>query len=327
MKAIVCTSYGSPDVLQLRELDTPEPAADEIRIRIQAANVFPGDCEMRRFDIHPSLWLPLRLVLGVRRPKRAILGQEFAGDVESVGRKVTRFSIGDPVFGTTGMRLGAYAQFVCLPERYVITNKPSSLSYVQAATLTVGGLNALHFIRRAHIERGDRVLIFGAAGCIGTYAVQLANLLGAQVTVVDSAEKLDLLKSLGAQHAIDYTKEDFTANGEHYDVIFDVVGKSSYARSVRSLTPTGRYLMANVGVSLMLRGVWTSLTSSRTAISALADYRIEDLDYLKSLVETGELRSVVDQTFPLAQTSSAHRYVESGAKQGHVVITMTEGAA
>ena len=322
MKAIVCTKYGTPEVLQLKEVAKPAPKDNEVLIKIVATTVLGGDCEVRSFKMHIGFWLPLRLVLGIRKPRRKILGQAVAGEIESVGKDVKLLRKGDQVFACTGMKFGAYAEYVCLPSTYAIAIKPANMTYEEAATVPVGGLNALHFLRRGNVQSGQKVLINGAGGSIGTFAVQLSKYFEAEVTGVDCTEKLDMLRSIGAHHVIDYTQEDFTKSGETYDVIFDVVGKSSYSRSIRSLTQNGRYLLANVGPSLMLRGLWTSMASSKKVISALASDRTEDLVFLKELIESGKIKSVIDRHYPLEQIVEAHSYVEKGHTKGNVVITL-----
>jgi NADPH:quinone reductase-like Zn-dependent oxidoreductase len=251
-----------------------------------------------------------------------ILGQELAGEVEAVGNEVTRLRKGDQVFAWTGLGLGAYAEYTCLPQDGVLATKPSTLSYEEAAALPVGGLEAVYFLRKGHIQPGQKVLIIGAGGSIGTFAIQLAKYFGAEVTAVDSTGKLDLLRSIGADQVIDYTQADFTKNGETYDVIFDVVGKSSFSRSVRSLKQNGRYLLANAGLSQMVRGRWTSMRSSKKVIVGAASEKTEDLMFLKELIEAGKIKSVVDRRYPLEQIAEAHRYVEKGLKKGNVVITV-----
>ncbi len=322
MKAIVCTRYGPPDVLQLREVDKPAPRDDEVLIRTHAATVTAGDCELRRFQFHAWLWLLARIGFGFRGPRKQILGQELAGTIEAVGNTVTRFQKGDSVFGLTGFRFGAYAEYTCLPEDGVLALSPTNITYNEAATVPLGGLEALHFIRQGNIQQGSRVLINGAGGSIGTIAVQLAKYYGANVTGVDSSNKLDMLRSIGADHVIDYRKEDFTSRGQMYDVIFDVVGKSSFPRSIGSLNQNGRYLLANPGLSQMIRGQWTSITSFKTVVVGAARGTTDDLLLLKELIEAGTIQSVIDRTYPLEQMVEAHRYVETGQKAGNVVITM-----
>ncbi|MFC1970103.1 NAD(P)-dependent alcohol dehydrogenase [Chloroflexota bacterium] len=321
MKAIVCTKYGPPDVLQLKEVEKPTPKDNEVLIRIYATTVTAGDCELRRFDLAPLVWLPVRIIFGLRKPRK-ILGQELAGEIESVGKDVELFRKGDQVFAATEMSLGAYAEYVCLPSTYAMAIKPTNMSYEEAATIPTGGLNALHFLRKGNIQSGQKVLINGAGGSIGTYAVQIAKSFGAEVTGVDNTRKLDMLRSIGADHVIDYTQEDFTKTGETYDVIFDIVGKTSFSRSIRSLEKKGFYLLANLRLSQMVRGLWTSMTSSKKVITGLASYRTEDIIFLKELIEAVKIKSVIDRRYPLEQTAEAHRYVETGHKTGNVVITV-----
>lgn len=325
MKAVVWTKYGPPEVLQFKEVDKPTPKDDEVLIKMAAANVFPGDCEMRRFQIHPLFWLPLRLFLGIRKPRIKILGQELAGEVVAVGKAVTQYKQGDQVFSPTEFG-GAYAEYVRTKSK-LTTLKPANMSYEEAAAVSVGGLNALHFVRKGKIQRGQKVLIFGAAGCIGTMAVQIAKAFGAEVTAVDSTLKLDMLSSIGADHVIDYTQEDFTQNGESYDVIIDVVGKSSYSRSLKSLKHDGYFVLGNAPTSHMLRSLWPSSIRGKHVRVAITAYRTEDLVFLKELIEQGKLKTVIDRIYPLQQTVEAHRYVESGQKAGNVILTMADSGS
>jgi len=324
MKAIVCTKYGPPDVLQLKEVDRPTPKDNEVLIRVHAATVTAGDCELRRFKMPLWLWLLARIGFGFRGPRKKILGQELAGEIESVGKDVRRFRKGDRVFAWTGFRLGAYAEYNCLPEHGVLAMKPSNMTYEEAATLPVGGLEATHFLRKANIQSGQKVLINGAGGSIGTFAIQLAKYFGADMTGVDSTGKLEMLRSIGADKVIDYTQEDFTKNGETYDVIFDVIGKGSFSGCMRSLKENGVYLLGNPGLSHRVRGRWTSMTSKKRVISRTyaASEITEDLTLLKELVEAGKMRSVIDRRYPLEQMVEAHRYVDTGEKKGNVVITV-----
>ena len=327
MKAIVYTKYGPPDVLQLKEIEKPIPKDDEVLIRIYAATVIAGDCELRSFKFPIWSWLPLRIYAGLIRPTRVnILGQELAGEIESVGKNVKRFSRGDSVFAATEIGLGAYAEYKCMREKKTLAIKPSNMTYEEAAAVPTGGLNALHYLRKGNIRSGEKVLINGASGNIGSFAVQLAKSFGAEVTGVDSTEKLDMLRSIGADHLIDYTQEDFTKNGERYDVIFDVVGKSSFSRSVRSLKQNGRYLLANPRFLSMVRGLWTSMISSKKVIFEFAGYKSEDLIFLKELIEAGKIKSVIDRRYPLEQIAEAHRYVEKGYKKGNVVISLRDNS-
>ena len=322
MKAIICTRYGPPEVLQLKEVEKPIPRDDEVLIRVHAATVTKGDCELRSLKL-PTLWkLFIRIGLGFRAPRRRILGQELAGEIESVGSAVTLFKKGDQVFANTGLHLGAYAEYDCLPETGLIATKPANMTYEEAAAVPVGGLHSLHFLRKANIQSGQKVLILGAAGTIGTIAVQLAKYWGAEVTGVDSTEKLGVLRYIDADKVIDYTKEDFTRSREKYDVIFDTVGKSPYSGSVRSLKEGGFYLLGNPGLSQQIRAPWTSRTSNKKVIGGTLSYKTEDLVFLKELIEAGKIRSVIDRRYPLEQTAEAHRYVDTGQKTGNVVITV-----
>ncbi len=322
MKAIVCTKYGPPEVLQLREVEKPTLRDNEVLIRVHAATVTKGDCELRSLKL-PLLWkLFLRIGFGIRAPRKKILGQELAGEIESVGETVTMFKKGDQIFANTGLHLGAYAEYDCLPEKGLIATKPSNMSYEEAAAVPVGGLHALQYLRKANIQSGQKVLINGAGGSIGTVAVQLAKYYGAEVTGVDSTGKLDMLRSIGADHAIDYTREDFTENGEKYDVIFDTVGKSSHFHGIRSLKEKGFYLLGNPGLSQMIRAPWTSRKGNKRVISRMEPYRTEDLIFLRELIEDGKVRSVIDRRYPLEETAEAHRYVDTGQKRGNVAITI-----
>jgi NADPH:quinone reductase-like Zn-dependent oxidoreductase len=325
MKAIVFTKYGAPDVLQLKEVAKPTPKDNEVLIRIYATTVTAGDCELRSFKIPFFIWLPLRLYMGLRKPRKHILGQELAGEIEAAGKDVTLFRKGDQVFAATGFSFGAYAEYICLPEEGVLAIKPANMTCEEAAAVPVGGLEALYFLRKGNIQSGQKVLIHGAGGSIGTFAVQLAKSFGAEVTGVDSTGKLDMLRSIGADQVIDYTQEDFTKNGETYDVIFDVVGKSSFTRSLRSLKHNGRYLLANPRLSQRVRGRWTSMRSSKTVIPYAArsvSETTEDFNFLTELIEAGKIQSVIDRRYPLEHIAEAHRYVDTGHKKGNVVITV-----
>jgi len=322
MKAIAWTKYGPPDVLELKEVAKPTPKNNEVLIRIYAATVTAGDCELRSLKFPLLLQLLMRIGFGFRGPRIKILGMDLAGEIKSVGKDVKLFKKGDQVFASTGFSFGAYAEYVCLPSTYVMAIKPFNMTYEEAAAVPTGGLNALHFLRKGNIQSGQKVLINGAGGSIGTFAVQLAKYFGAEVTGVDSTGKLDMLRSIGADQVIDYTQEDFTKSGQTYDVIFDVVGKSSFSGSIRSLKKEGIYLSANPGLSQMVRGLWTSKTSSKKVIVGTASYKTEDLIFLKELIEAGNIKSVIDRSYPLEQIAEAHRYVEKGHKKGNVVITV-----
>lgn len=326
MKAIVWTAYGPPETLQLRDVKKPVPADDEVLIKIHATTVTAGDCETRRLALPLWIRLPMRFYVGLSKPKRmTILGQELAGEIEAVGKDVVRFNPGDQVFAATGFGLGGYAEYICLPEvpeDGVLATKPANMSFEEAAAVPFGGLEALHFLKKAQIQPGERILINGAGGTIGTFAVQLAKYYGAEVTAVDSAGKFDMLRTIGADRVIDYTQEDFSKSGQTYDVIMDVIGKSSFSGSMRSLTPNGRYLLVNPRVSHMFRGLWSSMTSGKRVIAGAASRTVEDLNFLKQLIETGKLKTVIDRRYPLEQTAEAHRYAEAGGKRGNLVISV-----
>jgi NADPH:quinone reductase-like Zn-dependent oxidoreductase len=327
MKAIVWAKYGPPDVLQLKEIEKPTPKNNEVLIRIHATTVTAGDCELRslRFPIYLSL--AMRLWRGFIKPRgTSILGTELAGEIEAVGKDVELLKEGDQVFGSAGMGFGANAEYICLPEEPGemeggVAIKPANMTYEEAATVPFGGRDALHFLRRGNIQSGQKVLINGAGGSIGTFAVQLAKHFAAEVTAVDSTGKLDMLRLLGADQVIDYTQEDFTERGEVYDVIFDVIGKISLPRSDRTLKQDGCYLLANP-TSQMLQALWTKVTSNKKVIMETASGTIEDLVFLRGLIEAGKLRTVIDRRYPLEQIAEAHRYVETGQKTGNVVIVL-----
>jgi NADPH:quinone reductase-like Zn-dependent oxidoreductase len=326
MKAIVWTKYGSPDVLQLSEIAKPTPKANEVLIKIYATTVTAGDCEARNLKMPILIRLPMRMYVGLRKPKRiTILGQELAGEIEAIGKDVKRFKAGDLVFGTTGLGFGAYAEYICLPEKSamgVLATKPVNMAYEEAAAAPTGGLEALHFIRKGNIQRGEKVLIIGAGGSIGTFAVQLARYFGAAVTGVDSTSKLEMLRSIGADHVIDYTQEAFTRNGENYDVIFDVPGKSTFSGNIRSLKQNGRYILVNPGLSHTLLGPWTSMRSGKRVIFGAGSHKTEDLIFLRDLIEAGQIKAVIDRRYSLEQITEAHRYVDTGHKKGNVVINV-----
>ncbi|MBA4053703.1 MAG: NAD(P)-dependent alcohol dehydrogenase [Marivirga sp.] len=325
MKAIVCTAYGPPDVLQLTTVETPVPGDDEVLVKIYAATVTMGDCELRNLTLPAWTRIPMRLFMGYRKPRRFIPGMEFSGLVESVGKNVATFKNGDAVFGSSGIKMGANAEYKKVKQG-ALAIKPSAVSFDDAATILVGGLNALHFLRKANIREGQKVLVIGAGGSIGTYGVLFAKLFGAEVTAVDSTHKLDTLKKIGADHVIDYTKEDFTKYGKKYDVIFDVVYASSFSHCINALHDHGCYLMANTNPARMLRGQWVSWTTKKKVVFSLAAERVEDMNYIADLIASGKIRPVIDKRYPLEQAAAAHRYVEAGHKTGSVIITVSNNS-
>lgn len=325
MKAIICTKWGPPDVLQLADVSKPIPKDNEVLIRIHAATVNAGDCELRRLEFSPGMKFLARFAFGFSGPRKKILGQEFSGKIVEVGKDVKRFRIGDSVFAHTGFHMGAYAEYICLPEEHkgmsgIMAIKPNNMSYEEAACVPLGGFESLHYLRTANIRRGQKVLIRGAGGSIGTIGIQLAKYYGAEVTAVDSTKKLDMLRSIGADHVIDYTKEDFTKSGKTYDVIFDVIGKGPFSDSIRSLKDQGILLTANSMKSKIVREPGKSKENSKRIIGGNVDSKPEDLNFLKKLIEEGKIKSVIDRRFPLGQVPEAHRYVENGGKKGNVVI-------
>ncbi len=330
MNAIVWTKYGLPEGLQLKTVEKPVPNDDEILIRIHATTVTAGDCEMRRLQLPLMLSFPVRIYAGLTKPKRIpILGQELAGIIEAVGKNVTKYKVGDNVFGTTGFGFGAYAEYICLPEepgdaQGVLGIMPTNLSYAEAAAVPTAGLEALHFLRKANIQAGKKVLVIGGCGSIGTFAIQLAKHFGAEVTAVDSTEKQEMMHSLGADYVIDYTQEDYTQSGWAYDLIIDVVGKQFVTRRLKLLKPDGYYFLAYAGLSHIILSMWVSMTSRKKFRIESANQKKEDLTFLADLIAAGKVRSIIDRQFPLEQVAEAHRYVEAGGKKGNVAIKVVE---
>jgi 2-desacetyl-2-hydroxyethyl bacteriochlorophyllide A dehydrogenase len=323
MKAIICTKYGSPDVLELKEVEKPTPRDNEILIKVYASTVTSGDCWIRSFTFAPWFRLPGRIMYGLRKPRKNIPGNEFAGEIELVGKNVKLFKKSDQVFGyTKGTSFGGTnAEYKCLPEDWVVVLKPVNMTYDEAAAVPIGGTAALHLLRKGDIQSGQKVLIYGASGSVGTFAVQLAKYFGAEVTGVCSTTNLELVKSLGADKVIDYTKEDFTKNDQTYDVIFDAVRKTSFPRCKSSLKKRGIYISAGWP---LLQALWTSIIGSKKVKFGIAPYRTEDVIFLKELIEAGKLKAVIDRRYPLEQTAEAHRYVDKGHKKGNVIITTKE---
>ncbi|MFN8460009.1 MAG: NAD(P)-dependent alcohol dehydrogenase [Anaerolineae bacterium] len=330
MKAIVCTQYGPPEVLQFKEVAKPTPKKNEVLIRIYATSVNYGDILARNFKaITPQefnmpflFWLLAKISFGLSKPKITILGSELAGEIEAIGQDVKSFKPGDQVFGFPGQSMGAYAEYLCMPEEGCVAIKPANMSYEEAAVVPYGAIMALNLLRKVNIQPGQKVLINGASGGIGSAAVQLAKHFGAEVTGVCGTPRLEFVKSLGADKVIDYTQEDFTQNGETYDLIFDILGKSSFSRCKNSLNPNGRYLLASFKLKQLLQMLWTSLLDSKKVICALAPGSRADLISVKELIEAGKIKAVIDKCYPLEQTAEAHRYVEAGHKKGIVGITV-----
>src|SRR3972149_9309179 len=328
MKAVVWTKYGPPDGLQLKELEKPAPQDNEVLIKVHAATASTADTELRRLKLPLLFSIPLRLYIGFKKPTRiTILGTEFAGEIVSAGKDVTRYKPGDQVFGYTGRAMGTYAEYMCMPEKPsglagVLGEKPVNMRYEEAAAVPFGGLEALHSLGKIDIQPGQKVLIVGAGGSIGTWTVQLAKHYGAEVTGVDKPGKLEMLRSIGADHVIDYTQEDFAKSGQMYDVILDTIGKSSFSGSLRSLQENGTYLNANPGLFGGVRARWASRRSSKKVITWTAGYTVKNLLALKELIEAGKIKPVIDRRYPLEQTAEAHRYIDQGHKKGNVVITV-----
>lgn len=321
MKAVVCERYGPPDVLQLKEVEKPAPKDNEILIRTHVATVTSGDWRVRSLDVPAGFRLIMRLVFGFSRPKQPILGTELSGVIESVGRNVGRFTPGDRVFAFSDAAMGCYAEYKCMPEDGAVVQMPANLSFEEAAAMPFGGTTALHFLRRAKLRGGEKVLINGASGGVGTAAVQLAKHFGAHVTGVCSSTNVDVVRSLGADRIIDYTKEDFTQNGETYDVIVDTVGKTPFTRCRASLNEGGRLLLVLAGLPEMLLAPWASMMTSKKIIVGTAAGTAKDLRFLADLAEKGQFRPVIDRRYPVEQIVEAHRYVDTGRKKGNVVVT------
>ena len=311
MKAVICTKYGPPEILQIKEVEKPFPKPNEVLVKILATTVHIGDTKIRRFEpglgpVKDFFFKPImRVVVGFTGPRKKILGMELSGEIEAIGKDVTLFKVGDPVFASTEFRFGAHAQYCCIPEKGILAIKPTNMTHEEAAPVTNGGITALIHLRKANIRKDQKVLIYGASGSVGTYAIQIAKNYGAEVTAVCSTSNLELVKSLGADKVIDYTKVDFTQSGQTYDVIYDAVGKIESSKRKKSLTKSGLYL--NV-----------------LTMSGNIKLKIEDLYSLKELCEAGKLRTVIDRVYPMEEIVEAHRYVDKGHKKGNVVITINQ---
>jgi NADPH:quinone reductase-like Zn-dependent oxidoreductase len=315
MKAAVYIQYGPPEVLQVKEVEKPVPKKNELLLRIRATAVNSGDLRLRKADP-----FAVRFIFGLLRPKISILGSVFSGEVESVGEDVKHFKVGDFIFGHIDMSFGAYAEYKCLPENASIALKPANISHTEAAVIPFGGVTALHFIKKATLIPGQKVLVVGASGAVGSAAVQLAKSFGADVTGVCSTANIALVKSIGADKVIDYTKEDFNQNGETYDVIFDTVKTISVSRSIKSLNKNGIMILSAAGISEMLQGLWISMTSNKKVMTGVISHKAADIIFIKELIETEKFKPVIDRTYTLDQIAEAHAYVEKGHKKGNVAI-------
>jgi len=322
MKAIVCTKYGAPDVLKIIEIKKPAPKENEVLIKIMAATVTVADCRVRGFDVPVSFWLPAKLALGFSKPRQAILGSELSGIIEEVGKNVRKFKVGDKIFAFSDQKFGAYAAYKCMNENDCIVPKPESLSFEQSAALSFGGTTALYFLRKGKIAKGEKVLIYGASGSVGTYAVQIAKYFGAEVTGVCSTGNLKLVKELGADHVIDYTKTDWYSQKERYDVVFDAVGKSNIAKTIKTIKPYGRYIHAVTSPFTELKIRLRLLKSDIKLIGGTFTATAEQVNFIKKLVDEGCLKPAIDRQYFFDEIVSAHEYVDKGHKKGNVTITI-----
>ncbi len=316
MKAAVYTAYGAAEVLHLKEIAKPSPKDNEVLVKIHATAVTSGDCRLRKADP-----FAVRFFFGLFKPGKPVLGGVLSGEIEAVGKNVKRFKVGDPVFGSA-LNFGAYAEYICLPETGALALKPESITHEEAAALPFGGTTALHFLQKANIQPGQKVLIYGASGAIGTAAVQIAKYLGAEVTGVCSTTNVDMVKALGADHVIDYTKADFAKDGEQYDVVYETVNKAPFSSCNAALKPSGTLILGAAMLPAMLQGAWLSMTSQKKVVSGVSFGTAALVNFLQKMVEAGKLKAVIDRTYPLAQIAEAHGYVDKGHKKGNVVVRL-----
>ncbi len=321
MKAIVYDNYGGPEVLRVEELGTPSPKKGEVLIKIRAIEATKADCEMRSFRFSVKWFtLPLRLYLGIRKPRNRVLGSYFAGEVHSCGEGVTRLKVGDNVFGCGQLRMGAYAEYATYPETYTIGVMPTGVDFAKAASSLLGGLNALHYLNLAQVKNGIHILVIGGGGSIGLLAIQIARARGAVVTAVDKSEKERVIRTAGADRFIDYRKINFEAERKRYDVIFNMVPSTSFKTCVDNLNENGRYLMGNPRFSSMLRAIFTRLRDNKSARFTFAGETMQDLEELGSLIQNGSVKPIVDRTLPFEQASTAHRLVQTEQRCGAIVL-------
>ncbi|MCR9250035.1 MAG: NAD(P)-dependent alcohol dehydrogenase [bacterium] len=324
MKTMILTAYGTPDVMELKQAGIPEPKENEVQLKVIATTVTKGDCELRSFKIHPLFWLPLRLYMGVLKPRVKVIGQEFSGEITAVGSEVTEYEVGEKVYGPTGLRMGSYREYICLPKDHPLSKIPEGMNPDEAATIPTGGLNALHFMRKAKIKKGDRLLINGAGGSIGTYSIQIAKDMGAHITCVDSKGKFELLKEAGADEVIDYESIRFWELDKKYDIIFDIFGNAPYYRCIDLLNAGGAFLMGNPKTLYMFIALLTRrFLKDKRVIFQFASDNKRDLLTLSKMVENGIIKSFVDKVYPFESLSDAHRYVDQDLKKGNVIIKMT----
>lgn len=322
MKAITCTKYGPPEVLEIVDIEKPSPKDNEILVKIYATSVTIADSRVRGFIVPSSYWLPSKFALGFFKPRQAILGSELSGVIEEVGKDVTKFNIGDEIFAFSGHKFGAYAEYKCIDENDCIAIKPKNLSFEQSAALSFGGIAALHFLKKGNVRKDENVLIYGASGSVGTYAVQLAKYFGARVIGVCSTKNLELVKSLGADSVIDYTKTDLASLNEKFDVVFDAVGKSNISKTIKLIKPKGRYIHTVITPFTKIKIRLLLLKSDIKLVGGISTPTVESINFISKLAEEGQIKPVIDQIYPFEQIIEAHKYVDLGHKKGNVVITV-----